>query len=181
MVVDQVGRVALFSIHPRYADAILSGTKKVEFRRQGLPADVTHVVIYATAPVQRVVGAFAIEGIDRVAPTAAWSRYSDVGGIEEDPFFDYYDGAEAAFVIRVRDVTRFDAPVALADIEDGLRPPQSYMYLTDERLSRTLALGSGAHTATQGTNPGGVIERMFYRLFRGLSSEERRVGPVCRS
>ncbi|TCJ21654.1 ASCH domain-containing protein [Nocardioides jejuensis] len=181
MVVDQVGRVALFSIHPRYAEAILTGTKKVEFRRQGLPADVTHVVIYATAPVQRVVGAFEIEGIDCVPPSAAWSQYGDVGGIEEDPFFDYYDGAEAAFVIRVRDARRFDAPVALADIADGLRPPQSYMYLTDERLSRTLALGSRADSHIHGTSPGTRIERMFYRLFRGLSSEERRVGAVRRA
>ena len=38
------------SIHPVYANAILTGDKKVEFRKRRLAADVTHVLVYATAP-----------------------------------------------------------------------------------------------------------------------------------
>ncbi len=57
-----IGRVALFSIHPQYAEAILAGTKSVEFRRTPLADDVTHVVVYATAPTKMVVGIFEVDG-----------------------------------------------------------------------------------------------------------------------
>lgn len=141
------GRVALFSIHPRYATAILDGTKTVEFRRQGLPADVTHIAIYATSPVQRVVGMFEIEGIDKVTPARAWKKYGHVGGIDQTPFERYYTGAENAFVIRVQNPNTFDLPVALSDLDTSIRPPQSYMYLSRPLQERLTALsGSSSET-----------------------------------
>jgi predicted transcriptional regulator len=140
MVGTTVGRVALFSIHPGYAKAILEGSKQVEFRRQGLPADVTHVVIYATAPVQQIVGMFEIEGIDKVTPPRAWARYRHIGGIEKTAFERYYTSARHAFVIRVRAPKTFQTPFALTDLDVSLRPPQSYMYLRGDLLERTKAL-----------------------------------------
>ena len=50
------GRVAVMSIHPRYAEAILSGQKRVEFRKRRLAPDVTTVLVYATQPVGVLVG-----------------------------------------------------------------------------------------------------------------------------
>lgn len=131
------GRVALFSIHPRYAQAILDGSKRVEFRRQGLPQDVSHVVIYATSPTQRVVGMFEVAGIDKVSPVSAWKQYNQIGGIEKTAFERYYTGANYAFVIQVRNPKTFAAPFLLADLDDNLRPPQSFMYLRGEQLERT--------------------------------------------
>lgn len=140
MVGTATGRVALFSIHPRYAEAILAGTKQVEFRRQGLPADVTHVVVYATSPVQRVVGAFEIESVEHLTPHAAWKRYGRVGGIDQDSYDRYYAGTDSAYVIRVRNPEAFEVPFALHDLDEALRPPQSYMYLRDQLLDRTATL-----------------------------------------
>jgi predicted transcriptional regulator len=144
------GRVALFSIHPHYADAILAGTKSVEFRRQGLPDDVTHVVIYSTAPVQRIVGMFEIADIDKTSPTRAWKKYGPVGGIAQTPFERYYTGAMNAYVIRVRNACRFDTPVALTDLDPNMRPPQSYMYLTAPVLTRLVKLAQSTCTARVG-------------------------------
>lgn len=141
MVGTATGRVALFSIHPRYADAILAGDKRVEFRRQGLPDDVTHIVVYATAPRQRVVGSFRVADVERLPPSRAWSQYRGVGGIDKDSFDAYYAGAEAAYVIHVEDPTQFVVPFRLSDIAEDLRPPQSYLYLTGDRLDRLAALG----------------------------------------
>lgn len=140
MVETAVGRVALFSIHPRYAQAILDGSKEVEFRRQGLPDDVTHVVIYATSPVQQVIGMFQVAGIDKVSPTRAWEQYNHVGGIEKAAFERYYTSADHAFVIRVHDPRPFETPFSLTDLDENLRPPQSYMYLRDELLERARVL-----------------------------------------
>ena len=50
------GRIILMSIHPEYAEALLDGTKTVELRKSPVAGDISHIVIYATAPVQRVLG-----------------------------------------------------------------------------------------------------------------------------
>jgi predicted transcriptional regulator len=142
MVGTSAGRVALFSIHPRYAMAILDGSKQVEFRRQGLPEDVTHVVIYATSPVQQIVGMFEVAGISKVSPCKAWKQYNRVGGIEKTAFERYYTSAGLAFVIGVRNPQTFHTPFSLADLDEKLRPPQSYMYLCDELLDRARVLAS---------------------------------------
>lgn len=144
------GRVALFSIHPRYADAILVGTKTVEFRRQGLPDDVTHIVIYSTAPVQRIVGMFEVATIDKTSPARAWRKYGADGGIEQTPFERYYTGAANAYVIRVRNACRFDTPVALAELDRNMRPPQSYLYLGVPALDRLSKLAKPVHAARIG-------------------------------
>lgn len=146
MVGTKTGRVALFSIHPRYADAILAGNKRVEFRRQGLPDDVTHIVVYATAPTQRVVGSFRVAEVERVSPSLAWSRYRHMGGIDKDAFDAYYAGAAAAYVIHVDNPTPFGVPFPLSAISEDLRPPQSYMYLTGDRLERLVALSAPHRT-----------------------------------
>ena len=44
-------RIALMSIRPQFAAAILDGSKRVEFRKRPLAADIGTVVIYATKPV----------------------------------------------------------------------------------------------------------------------------------
>lgn len=142
MVGAAVGRVALFSIHPRYAQAILDGSKQVEFRRQSLPQDVTAVVIYATSPVQQIIGMFEIDGIDKVSPSRAWKQYHRVGGIEKSAFERYYASADHAFVIKVRNPQTFQTPVSLTDLDENLRPPQSYMYLREEALHRVRLLAT---------------------------------------
>lgn len=142
MVGTAVGRVALFSIHPHYARAILDGSKEVEFRRQGLPDDVTHVVIYATSPVQQVLGMFEVAGVDKMTPSRAWKRHGRTGGIEKTAFERYYTNADHAFAIRVRNPQTFPTPFLLADLDENLRPPQSYMYLRQDVLDRARVLAA---------------------------------------
>jgi predicted transcriptional regulator len=142
MVSAAVGRVALFSIHPHYARAILDGSKEVEFRRQGLPGDVSHVVIYATAPVQQVLGTFEVAGVDKMTPSQAWKRHGRTGGVEKTAFERYYTKADHAFVIRVHNPHTFPTPLLLADLDETLHPPQSYLYLREEVLERARVLAA---------------------------------------
>ena len=134
------GRVALLSIRPHYADEILAGRKLVEFRRRPLPHDVTQVVIYATAPVARVVGAFQVEAIDSTTPSDAWEHYHQVGGIGQEAFDAYYDGTDTAHVIRIRAVQAAESPFPLSEVDESLRPPQSFTYLRDRRWARASRL-----------------------------------------
>ena len=129
-------RVALFSIRPNYAEAILDGRKHVEFRRTGLSPDVAHVVVYCTAPVQRVVGTFEVAGVDNETPDVLWERYSHVGGIDRDAYDRYFSGCTSAYAIRVRRPVTLGVPVPLAHVRQGLRAPQSFQYLDDEAAAR---------------------------------------------
>lgn len=124
------------SIHPEYADAILRGTKRVEFRKRPLAADVTTVVIYATAPLRRVVGTFEIERSVVATPATLWRRFSDVGGISKADFFAYYDGTDRAVGLVIRHTTRWKEALTLSDLRPGLTPPQSFLYLPDTTLRR---------------------------------------------
>jgi hypothetical protein len=58
-----VAASVLLSIKPEFVEKIFSGLKKYEFRRVIFKSkSVSRVVIYASSPVQRVVGEFAVGG-----------------------------------------------------------------------------------------------------------------------
>jgi len=127
-------RVALMSIHPVYAEAIFDGAKTVEFRKRRLAADIKTVIVYATAPVSRVLGTFNIDEIVEDSPTAIWSRYGKHGVIERTAFFSYYEGKETAVAIIVEEATSFDEPLPLNEVEPSSTAPQSFAYLQRDRL-----------------------------------------------
>ena len=123
------GRVALMSIHPRYAEALLAGTKRIEFRKRRLADDVTTVLIYATMPVGRLVGVFEVDGYDIASPSALWERHRGHAGISRSAYRRYFRGQPRAVGILVRDARRLDHPVALSELDEALRAPQSFRYL----------------------------------------------------
>lgn len=130
------GRVALFSIKPQYAAAILDGSKEVEFRRTSLASDVSHVVIYATSPVQKVIGTFEVAGVESAVPDELWDSYSAVGGIARDDYTKYFAGTDTGYAIKVRSPRLLNTPLRLNDLSPGLRPPQSYQYLQGDALAK---------------------------------------------
>lgn len=117
------------SIHPEYADAILRGDKKVEFRKRAFRSPVAFVVIYATAPTRKVVGYFHVDGIDEAPPATLWRRYSNVGHISKAKFDDYFWDDALGVGIRIGRTVKFRRTVPLTDLVDG-RPPQSYQYVS---------------------------------------------------
>ena len=127
-------RVVLMSIHPEYAQAILDGTKRVEFRKRALAPSVTHVVIYSTAPVQRVVGWFKIGAQHVNAPEELWNRFRDCGGVGYRDYSRYFRGKDKAVAIEVESVQRFAAPLSLQRDLGVEHPPQSFQYLNPRRL-----------------------------------------------
>lgn len=125
---DQAGTVALLSIRPEYVRAIELGQKKVEFRRRGFARQVDFVVVYATAPVARIVGYFSVAELVKASPAKLWRRFSKVAGIERSAFYDYYRGAADPIAIKISGFTKLASPVPLTALKR--RAPQSYCYLT---------------------------------------------------
>jgi predicted transcriptional regulator len=132
------GRVALMSIHPVYANAILCGDKKVEFRKRPLASDITHVLVYSTAPVSAVVVSFTVASQHTSAPVNLWKRFGKVSGIPRRKFFDYYSSSALGTGIEVGMVFAPRQPLNLAASLGVQRPPQSFPYLTPETAQSAL-------------------------------------------
>ena len=76
-VADQSNRaVALMSIKPEFAARIISGEKRVEFRKQAFREDVSPVVIYSTTPVAAIVGVCEVDGVFVATPSTVWRKYA---------------------------------------------------------------------------------------------------------
>jgi predicted transcriptional regulator len=122
------GRVALLSVKPRFAEAILDGDKTVELRKQRFGADVSLVLIYATSPVARIVGWFEVGNIDAAKPATLWRKYREATGISAAEFKGYYGGAEVGYAITVDRAARLDEPIPLIHV--GIASaPQNFRYL----------------------------------------------------
>ena len=128
MAEQSTGRVALMAIRPEFADQILEGVKRVEFRKRALAADVTQVVVYASAPISAIVGAFSVRSQTTKHPSALWASYSEVGGISRAAYAQYFEGCECGTAIEVGQVWRASSPIALGSAGVG-RAPQSFQYL----------------------------------------------------
>lgn len=136
MVAQAPGTVALLPIQPRYANAILKGEKRVEFRRRRFGRDVQYVVVYACSPISAIVGYFRISTITEGQPDEIWEDFKHVGGIGREDYFRYYEGAERAVAIGIERVCVLDVPVPLQQLSRSMRAPQSYSYLTEEHVTR---------------------------------------------
>jgi predicted transcriptional regulator len=134
-----VDRVALMSIHQRWAEAIVDGRKRVEFRKRRLAEDIRTVLIYATAPTSQVIGRFTVEEMVTDSPTRIWERFGALGVIERDAFFAYYRDSAFAVAIVVATAERFSDSVALSDFKPRPAVPQSFSYLPADAHELTTA------------------------------------------
>jgi len=140
-------RVALLSIRPHFAEAIFAGRKKVELRRIGFAQPVSHVVVYATAPVRRVVGIFEVAKVDRDRPARLWRRYRAMAGVGVDFFRNYYEGLDQGVAIVVGTTARLAEPVPLSALNVS-SAPQSYRYLDAELIAEICGRTSPLRTAS---------------------------------
>lgn len=120
----------LLSIKPEYAEKILSGEKRFEFRKALFKnKDVKTVVIYATMPVGKVVGEFEFDGVVTGTPKAVWLQTENYSGISQDFFEEYFEGREMAHAIKVGHVKRYCEPLNLTSLVPNGLAPQSYRYI----------------------------------------------------
>ena len=126
--------VALLPIKPIYADAIVDGRKHIEFRKTRFRRRVTHVAIYASTPVQKIIGIFRIAGCEQAPPERLWERHQASGAISSADFETYYADLETGVAIHIADVLRLESPVPLQAL--CVRAPQSFRYLTTSETAR---------------------------------------------
>jgi predicted transcriptional regulator len=120
----------LLSVKPEFANAILDGVKRFEFRRVLFSTrKVSRIVLYASSPVQRVIGDFQVSDILSLPPDDLWQITWSGAGISQEYFESYFRGKNLAHAIGVHNARRFARPRRLAS-HYGIRlPPQSFCYL----------------------------------------------------
>ena len=128
------------SIRPEFSERILSGGKRVEFRKRRVGPDVTHVLIYSTTPVARIVGFFEVEHQDVARPHALWRRYRAVAGIERPAFDSYFADCDRGVAIRIGRVFRLNRPQPLEGFF-AAQAPQSFKYVHSDLIDRLTRRG----------------------------------------
>ena len=119
----------VLSIKPEFANKIFAGTKKYEFRRSIFKnPDVKKVIVYASSPVQKIIGEFEIEHILNHDVDTLWDITKDLSGISSDYFYQYFSEKEKGFAIKIKNVKRYKSPECLKK-DFNLLPPQSFAYL----------------------------------------------------
>ncbi len=122
----------LLSIKPEFAFKIFDGIKKFEFRKIIFKnPNVKTVVVYASSPVQQVIGEFEIDDILTSAPDEIWKLTKKYSGISEQYFYDYFADREIAHAIKIKEVKKYEKPLSLKE-NYKVSPPQSYLYLEEQ-------------------------------------------------
>ncbi len=122
-------KAVLLSIKPEYAHKIFDGTKKYEFRKSVFKdKTVKRVIVYSSAPEQKIIGEFEIDTILNDSPSALWNLTKDFSGISQEFYNQYFQGREKAFAIKVSSPQRYAQKKNLSDF-DIIYAPQSFTYV----------------------------------------------------
>lgn len=120
----------LLSVKPKYAERILEGEKKYEFRRTIFKRnDIEKVYIYSSSPVSKIIAVFEIEKIFKGSPERIWSLCHKCAGISKKDFFAYFKNSDVAFAIEIGEVDSFQEPIDPFNIIEDFKPPQSFYYM----------------------------------------------------
>jgi type I restriction enzyme S subunit len=119
---------AILSIKPKYVHAILSGEKRVEFRKAVFKREVEKVYIYSSAPEKKIVGYFIVSKVVEDAPKKLWQKFRLIGGIEKDNFFDYYKNKDVGYSLCFDKVNQFEKHIDPYRVIKNFTPPQSFCY-----------------------------------------------------
>jgi predicted transcriptional regulator len=133
------GKAVLLSIKPRYADLILSGSKRVELRRNWPSDDVGVMVLYSSSPVQRLVGVAYVDRVNEADLAGLWKLACDYGGgLTQEELLEYFSGKKAAYGIMIKSTRTAQCAVDPNDLFPNFTPPQSFQYLTPEDYQRIM-------------------------------------------
>lgn len=122
----------VLSIKPEFAYKIFDGSKKFEFRKSIFKnTDIETVVVYASAPVKKVIGEFQIGRILNYNLETLWELTKEYSGISKEYFDEYFANREKGFALEIKSTEKFKQPKSLQDDYKIITPPQSFVYLRE--------------------------------------------------
>lgn len=121
-------KTILLSIKPEYANKILDGTKKYEYRKRIARNLTGTLLIYSTAPEMKIVAEVEILNSLSAAPSVLWEQTKNDAGISRKKYRSYFHGCKKAYAYELGDVEIFDPPRNLSEYNVAV-PPQSFVYV----------------------------------------------------
>lgn len=120
----------LLSIKPEYANKIIVGTKKYEFRKHLAQGNIQKIIIYSTAPEKMIIGEVEVIGTLSMKKTPLWEKTKSAAGISREKYREYFAESPIAHAYVLGKAKKYETPKALTDV--GLtQAPQSFVYLDD--------------------------------------------------
>lgn len=122
----------ILAIKPEFAEKILSGEKRFEFRRSiWKKRNVKTVLIYASAPVSKVIGEFEVKHIHLASLLTLWNFTKDKSpGINKEFFDSYFEGKTSGFAVEIMFPTRYIFPLDIGE-DFGKKAPQNFTYCSN--------------------------------------------------
>ncbi|WP_220398889.1 hypothetical protein [Flavobacterium cellulosilyticum] len=84
-------------------------------------------MVYASSPVQKVIGEFEIGEIFKYGLATLWDKTKEYSGISEAYFYEYFADRKHGFTNQIKNKTKFKIPTNLKE-DYNLTPPQSFAY-----------------------------------------------------
>lgn len=121
----------LLSIKPEFGYRILDGTKKFEFRKTLFKRrDIERIIIYASYPIQAVIGEFTIANILTDDVEKIWEKTECGAGITKEYYQEYFSSKDIANAIEVGSYKKYNKPKKLSDFNLSYAP-QSFAYVKE--------------------------------------------------
>ena len=126
-------RMVVLSLKPRFAEAILVGSKTVELRRTTPKIEVpTRALLYATTPVRALLGTCIVTDVRSADLPVLWREHGSRSALAYSEFQRYFEGLEAGTALTLAQPQSFSCQIPLQDLRAkprGFRPPQSFAYV----------------------------------------------------
>lgn len=141
----------LMSVQPRFARAIMDGTKGVEIRRRFSPKwEGARLTVYSSRPDASLLGEVTVSRVVRDTPHRLWRELGPQMACSADEFREYVGDAEEVSAIVIKEPKPYLNPIPLSQIAhwmgDAPNPPQSFCVVEpEESWGKALALASFLH------------------------------------
>ena len=128
----------LLSIKPKYVQKIFSGEKNIELRRikpkKINPGSV--VIVYATAPLKTIYGAFRIEGIEKLHTYEIKNQILNLACVTRKEAQEYFIGKSCGYAFYIGPRLKISNRMKRFLFKDNsiVIPPQSFCYINIEQL-----------------------------------------------
>ncbi|WP_314059203.1 ASCH domain-containing protein [Empedobacter brevis] len=119
----------ILSIKPKYAHKILEGKKTYELRKNIFKnSEIKTVLIYASAPISKIIGEFQIDNIVHLELEELWNTVKEKAEVDRDFFDEYFETKAKGYAISIKDVKKYKNSIDISE-KYGIKAPQSFAYV----------------------------------------------------
>lgn len=129
----------LLPIKPKYASLILAGSKKIELRRSWPTQRVGVLVLYASSPIQKLVGLAYVENVVECDLPALWKLAVENGaGVTYEELKLYLREKRQAFGVMINRVEVAANALNPWEVFENFSPPQSPSFIQPPDFQKIL-------------------------------------------